>query len=164
MRCLEVSSSLSPNDGKTAPSYSLSYHIRREKKKKPASAGMLSSAPRYQTNHASVEAHFLPRYVARGRTTTMLGGCSLSHLPRAFVGSKKDSLSLNATTTRTTRNACTKTWNAFEYGGLVTTQSGCTPPSPNAWTNSSDPASKWVSAAYLGIDTRRDYRRMSKKG
>ena len=82
----------------------------------------VSTPPIYQTNHASGELHCLPRYVARRRTTTALGGFSLNQLPRALVGSRNVSLSLNAIPTRAIRKAALEIPKAFLYGGLVTIQ------------------------------------------
>ena len=108
-----------------------------------------STRPPFHTIHASVELHFLPRYVARGSITMLWGGLSLSHCPLLLVGSRKVSLSLNATPTRPTLKARFKMAKACLYGGLVTTHSGRRASSPKESENASVVASTWLSATKL---------------
>ena len=109
-----------------------------------------STRPPFHTIHACVNLHFLPRYVARGSITMLWGGLSLSHCPLLLVGSRKVSLSLNATPPRPTFKARFKMAKACLYGGLVTTHSGRRASSPKASENTSVVASTWLSATTLG--------------
>ncbi|CAB1110044.1 unnamed protein product [Ectocarpus sp. CCAP 1310/34] len=76
-----------------------------------------------------------------GMTTPVAEAKHLSHCPLVLVGSRKVSLSLNATPTRPILKARFKIAKACLYGGLVTTHSGRRPSSQKVSTNVSVVAS-----------------------
>ena len=86
-----------------------------------------------------------------GRTTISSGGFSLNHAHLVFVGSINDCLSLNATPTRATNNACFRMLKALPYGGLVIIQLGRRHSNLNASLKASVEASIWLSAVILAV-------------